>query len=39
MSKLRVSNFNISGGFYIGNEDTEYLDRESASTVDNRLQN
>lgn len=39
MNKLRVANFNISGGFYIGNEDTEYLDRESATTVDNKLQN
>jgi len=36
---LKVASFNISGGFYIGNEDTEYLDRESASNVDNELQN
>ena len=39
MEKLRVASFNISGGFYIGNEDNEYLDRESASTIDNQLQN
>ena len=39
MKKLRVASFNISGGFYVGNEDNEYLDRESASIVDNKLQN
>ena len=38
-TKLKVASFNLSGGFYIGNEDTEYLDRESATTIDNRLQN
>lgn len=37
-NKLRIASFNISGGFYIGNEDTEYLDRKSSSTIDNRLQ-
>ena len=35
---LRVASFNISGGYYIGDEDNEFLDRESVSTVDNRLQ-
>ncbi len=39
MVKLRLASFNISGGFYIGNEDNEYLDRESAGSIDNRLQN
>lgn len=34
---LKVANFNISGGFYIGNEDTEYLDREAQNSVDNKL--
>ena len=37
-TNLKVASFNLSGGFYIGNEDTEYLDRESATTIDNRLQ-
>lgn len=36
---MRVANFNISGGFYIGNEDTEYLDREAVDSVDNKLLN
>ena len=31
--KLKVANFNISGGFYIGNEDNEYLDREAVDKV------
>ena len=35
--KLKIANFNISGGFYIGNEDTEYLDREAVNSVDNKL--
>ena len=34
---IKVATFNISGGFYIGNEDTEYLDREAVDSVDNRL--
>ena len=36
---MRIATFNISGGFYIGSEDNEYLDRESANTLDNKLQN
>lgn len=36
---IKVASLNISGGFYIGSEDTEYLDREAASSVDNRLLN
>lgn len=39
MSKIKVASFNISGGFYIGNEDTEYLDREAAKTFDNKMLN
>lgn len=35
---MRIATFNISGGYYIGSEDNEYLDRESANIVDNRLQ-
>ena len=35
---MRIATFNISGGFYIGSEDNEYLDRESATIMDNRLQ-
>lgn len=34
---LKIANFNISGGFYIGNEDTEYLDRNAVDSVDNKL--
>lgn len=39
INMIRVASFNISGGFYIGNENTEYLDRKSASSIDNELQN
>lgn len=39
MNNLKIANFNISGGFYIGNEDTEYLDREAAEHFDDRLLN
>ena len=39
MASIKVASFNISGGFYIGSEDNEYLDRKSASTIDNRFQN
>lgn len=34
---LKIASFNISGGFYIGNEETEYLDREAANSVDDRM--
>ena len=34
---LKIASFNISGGFYIGNEDSEYLDREAVDSVDNIL--
>ena len=34
---LKIASFNISGGFYIGDESTEYLDREAVSSVDNKL--
>ena len=35
--RLKIANFNISGGFYIGNEDTEYLDRDAVDSIDNKL--
>lgn len=35
--KLKIASFNISGGFYIGNEDKEYLDREAVDSFDNKL--
>lgn len=34
---LKIASFNISGGFYIGDESTEYLDREAVASVDNKL--
>lgn len=34
---MKIANLNISGGFYIGNEKTEYLDREAVSFVDSTL--
>ena len=34
---LKIATFNISGGFYCGDESQEYLDREAATSVDNRL--
>ena len=37
MVSLKIANYNISGGFYIGNEDTEYLDRKAATGYDNKL--
>jgi len=36
-NSLKIASFNISGGFYIGNEDTEYLDREATTNIDDRL--
>ena len=36
---LKIATFNISGGFYCGDESQEYLDREAATSVDNRLLN
>ncbi len=35
--KFKIASFNVSGGFYIGEEDTEYLDRTAAETADNKL--
>lgn len=35
--QIRIASYNISGGFYIGNEDEEYLDREAINSVDNKL--
>jgi endonuclease/exonuclease/phosphatase family metal-dependent hydrolase len=37
--KIKIATFNISGGFYCGDESQEYLDREAATSVDNRLLN
>lgn len=37
--ELKIATFNISGGFYCGDETQEYLDREAAASVDNRLLN
>lgn len=34
---FKIASFNISGGFYIGNEETEYLDREAVDSVDDKL--
>lgn len=34
---LRVAQFNISGGFYVGDESEEYLEREAATKVDDSL--
>jgi len=34
---FKIASFNVSGGFYIGNEDNEYLDREAVEFVDNKL--
>jgi len=38
-NSLRIANYNVSGGFYIGDESTEYLDREAVDSIDNKLQN
>ena len=37
--KIKIATFNISGGFYCGDESQEYLDREASTSVDNRLLN
>ena len=34
---MKIANFNISGGFYIGNEKQEYLDRARVDRVDDGL--
>lgn len=34
---FKIASFNISGGFYIGKEDNEYLDREAVDSFDNKL--
>lgn len=39
MHKIKVASYNISGGFYVGNEDEEYLDRAAVSSIDNKLLN
>lgn len=39
MKKLKIATFNISGGFYIGDESTEYLDRPAAERFDDKMLN
>lgn len=39
MSQFKIANYNVSGGFYVGNEKTEYLDREASDTIDHQLLN
>lgn len=34
---LKIASYNVSGGFYIGDESTEYLDREASDKIDNKL--
>ena len=34
---MKIASFNISGGFYGGDESSEYLDREAATSIDNQL--
>ena len=34
---FKIASLNISGGFYIGSEEKEYLDRESVDAIDNKL--
>ena len=34
---MKIASINISGGFYIGNENQEYLDREAAEHIDDEL--
>ena len=37
--KLKIASYNISGGFYNDKDTTEFLDKESAKEVDNKLLN
>lgn len=37
--KLKIASFNISGGFYGGDESIEYLDREAVESYDNKFLN
>ena len=34
---MKIATYNISGGFYIGDESTEYLDRAPAENFDNNM--
>ena len=34
---MKIATYNISGGFYIGDESTEYLDRPPAEKFDNKM--
>ena len=34
---LKIASYNISGGFYNGNDTTEYLDKEAVENVDNKM--
>ena len=37
--KLKIANYNISGGFYNDKDQTEYLDKERVDNVDDKLLN
>ena len=37
--KLKIANYNISGGFYNNKDQTEYLDKERVDNVDDKLLN
>lgn len=34
---MKIATYNISGGFYIGDENTEYLDRAPVEQIDNKM--
>lgn len=36
---MKIATYNISGGFYIGDESSEYLDRPAAEKFDNKMLN
>ena len=36
---MKIATYNISGGFYVGDESTEYLDRAPADSFDNKMLN
>ena len=34
---MRIASYNISGGFYNSDDKTEYLDRDAAENIDNKM--
>lgn len=36
---MKIATYNISGGYYVGDESTEYLDRAPAENFDNKMLN